>query len=173
MLKYKDYLLPKLNIKNYSTVYEMLKTSCGKYKDKTVFQKKTKNGDYKKITYGEFWEISDKLAKFLKSKGVNSSKKIGIMGENRPEWGVSYLSIMKTGATIIPIDAQMGLEDLQFVLNHSETEILFISKNKFKNVLSKHLKQCKKLKLIVLMDETKIKNPKVVSWNEAIKKGEK
>ena len=173
MLKYEDYLLPKVNVRNYSTVYEMLKTSCEEYKDKTVFQRKTKNGDYKKITYGEFWEISDKLAKFLKSRGANSSKKIGIMAENRPEWGISYLSIMKTGATIIPVDAQMGLEDLQFVLTHSGTEILFISKNKFKNVLSKHIKKCKKLKLIILMDETKIKNPKIFSWNGAIKKGEK
>src|SRR5262245_16630296 len=43
----------------------------------------------------------------LEREGVKPGDRVGLQGENRPEWGLAYLAILETGAVVVPLDAQL------------------------------------------------------------------
>jgi long-chain acyl-CoA synthetase len=47
------------------------------------------------------------FARLLQSHGVRPGSTVGLMGENRPEWGLAYLAILEAGAIVVPLDMQL------------------------------------------------------------------
>jgi len=67
------------------------------------------------------------VAHGLVNIGVDEKSKVAIMCENRPEWIVSYLSIVTTGSVAVPIDALLGEVETEHILKHSETGTVICS----------------------------------------------
>ena len=103
------------------------------------------------ITYSELNNAVNIISHGLAEIGVNSSSKIAIMCENRPEWIVSYLAIVTTGAVAVPIDAVLGEVETVHILKHSGTQVIICSMRTY-DVISRVLSEVDTLQKIIILD---------------------
>ena len=170
MLTYEDYLIPE-HIPPYATLHEMLRESCRRHAGKTAFQMRAGDEGYRQVTYGRVWEATEALGKFLLSVGITSNDKVAVESENRPEWAIAYFAIMKTKATIVPIDAQLAFADVDFILDHSETSVLFISRSIWDRVWKDRLAAHPRLKSVIVFDPVETNDAKVRLLDRCIEEG--
>ncbi|MDZ4662138.1 MAG: long-chain fatty acid--CoA ligase [Pseudomonadota bacterium] len=77
-------------------------------------------------TWGEFFHETEKLAAALNSLGINKSDKVAIISNTRPEWAVADLAILGLGAITIPIYPSNTAEEIEYILNDSETKLVIL-----------------------------------------------
>ncbi|MGO4773923.1 AMP-binding protein, partial [Flavobacterium sp. W22_SRS_FK3] len=113
-------------------------TDVGYPKDKTVVDlfteqvKRTPNAiavvfDGKEWTYRELDKISNQLAHYLLSINTNNSTPDIIIGVvlDRSEWLIiSFLAILKSGSSYVPIDSSFPEERKMYIINDSNCSII-------------------------------------------------
>ena len=83
--------------------------------------------DYKGdgLTYGE---VAEKIAEFhilFEQLGIKQGDKISLIGKNSTNWVIIYLATITYGAVIVPILADFKPHDIQNIVNHSDSIVLF------------------------------------------------
>jgi long-chain acyl-CoA synthetase len=68
------------------------------------------------------------FARLLAEMGVGRGSRVGIQSENRPEWGPAYLAILETGATVVPLDPQLGRHEVGEILAAAEACFCVVSR---------------------------------------------
>ncbi|HXS83623.1 MAG TPA: AMP-binding protein [Methylomirabilota bacterium] len=56
----------------------------------------------------------------LEREGVRPGARVGLQSDNRPEWGLAYLSVLAAGAVVVPLDAQLREQELGELLATAE-----------------------------------------------------
>ncbi len=79
---------------------------------------------YRKMTYRELQEQSDRLACYLQSLGVGSETLVGICIERSLEMVVGLLGIIKAGGAYVPIDPAYPQERMNYILQDTKLSIL-------------------------------------------------
>ena len=111
----------------YTDLKDMLKKSKEKFGDKTAYILKTeKEGEFKNITYREFIDQVDSLGTKLVDMGLKG-KRISVIGENRYEWGVAYLSVVTGTGIVVPLDKALPANEIESLILRSEVEAIFYS----------------------------------------------
>ena len=81
-------------------------------------------------------------------------KRIGVIGENRYEWELAYLSVVCGVGIVVPMDKSLPANELEEVIERSEVEAIFYSK-KYEEVIKKiKYSEKNKLKHLISMDTT-------------------
>ncbi len=153
----------------YKTIPEVFFETANKHPNKTCFLYK-KEGVYFPITYKEVGNQIKILASALQKFGINKGDKIAILSENRPEWAISDLAIMLTGAITVPLHATFSPKAICNTLKHSQAKILIVSNSDFLNKVLLGQKYLKKLEKIIFLEKlTAIQKEnltkKVFDWN--------
>ena len=149
---------------------DMLNRTKEVYKDNIAFKIREKEGEYKEITHGRVRDMIDSLGTALITLGMQG-KRIGVIGENRYEWEISYLSVVCGVGTIVPFDKSLPENELKRLIERSEVEAIFFSK-KYEETLKKFvLEGTGKLKHLISMD-SKTHKKGIYSWPELIEIGE-
>ena len=104
---------------------EILDNSVREHRDVTAVQWLEKREVYGE-SYGELWERIGRIRRGLQGKEMKG-KHIALIGSSSPEWIESYLAVITGGSVAVPLDAGMPAEDLEELLNRSDSEALFIS----------------------------------------------
>lgn len=86
------------------------------------------------LSYGDCGSKIMKLHHVFKALGINKSDKIALIGKNSANWGVIYLAVLTYGAVIVPVLPDFKTEDLHFITNHSDSQLLFIEEALFPSV---------------------------------------
>jgi len=107
------------------------------------------------ITFAELNNAVSIIAHGLAELGAGRDNKIAIMCENRPEWVVSYLAIVTTGAIAVPIDAALGEIETGHILKHSEARTIICSLHCYE-VVSRILSELDSLHDIIILDRNVI-----------------
>ncbi|WP_244327688.1 non-ribosomal peptide synthetase [Roseibium sp. RKSG952] len=81
------------------------------------------DGD-RKITYAELDAESNRLARYLISKGIGAEKRVGVCLERSLELVVSVLAIFKVGGAYLPLDLASPEKRLAFVLADAEAKLV-------------------------------------------------
>jgi long-chain acyl-CoA synthetase len=115
-----------------NTVYKLFFKSAVEFKDNIVFHYFEQT--WKRITYNELLKNTKGVASFLTQKGIEKGDRIAIVSENRPEWCIAYLAISLSGGVAVPIDAQLGPDDIRNLLTDSESRLVFHSSRTEENV---------------------------------------
>ncbi|NIM15215.1 MAG: amino acid adenylation domain-containing protein [Candidatus Aminicenantes bacterium] len=76
------------------------------------------------ITYGVLNEKADRLAYFLKEKGVLADSIVGIMVERSVEMIIGIFGILKAGGAYLPIDTGYPQERIDYMLKDSKAKVL-------------------------------------------------
>ncbi len=79
------------------------------------------------LTYGEVAQQISKLHILFEQCSIKKQDKIALIGKNNSNWAITYLSVVTYGAVVVPILQDFNSNDIQYILNHSETKLLFIS----------------------------------------------
>ncbi len=86
-----------------------------------------RQGRYQFITWNEFASQVRRLALALHVQGVGRGDKVAILSENRPEWAFADLGILSLGAASVPIYPTSSVKETQYILEHAEVKIAFVS----------------------------------------------
>ena len=114
---------------------DMLNKTKNIYGEKPAYKIKQEEGKYKIITHKQVREMVDALGTALIDLGLKN-KRIAIIGENRYEWEIAYLSIVCGTGIVVPLDKALPENELESLIERSEIEAIFYSK-KYEEVLTK------------------------------------
>ena len=84
--------------------------------------------DYQGITL-QFHDVARKIEKvhiLFENSGVVKGDKIAICGRNSAHWAVAFLAALTYGAVAVPILHEFNGEQIQNIVNHSGSKLLFI-----------------------------------------------
>lgn len=148
---------------------DMLNKTRELYGDKPGYKIKIGKGQYKTYTHNEIRDMINYLGTALISMGLKD-KRIGVIGENRYEWELAYLSVVCGVGIVVPMDKSLPANELEEVIERSEVEAIFYSK-KYEDIIKKiKYSEKNKLKHLISMD-TDIHEEGIYSEKELIEKG--
>ena len=78
-------------------------------------------------TYERIQDMAEQAAAQLRERGVVPRDRVALMSENRPEWGISYFGILKAGATSVPLDKELSLNEVVNLLAASSAKVAVFS----------------------------------------------
>jgi len=143
----------KLNdVPKISHIQEMVLRSADVYKDKLALED-LQNYPISKTTYSQLKENILKFGKALKSLGLKERTHIALIGENRVQWSISYLTLMCFNYVVVPIDKNLTENEILNIIYESDTEAVIFS-DSFSNLFTENKSVLKKLRIFINMDET-------------------
>jgi len=150
---------------------DMLNKTKELYGKRPAYKIRISENNYRIITHNEVRESIDSLGTALIDIGLKN-KRVAVIGENRYEWGVAYLSVVCGTGTIVPLDKSLPVNELEDLIRRSEVEAIFFSK-RYEGIMSKiKLSENNKLKHLICMDFEENKEG-VYSQQKLIEKGKK
>ncbi|MEE0912536.1 MAG: AMP-binding protein [Paludibacteraceae bacterium] len=91
----------------------------------------------KSYTYQQVGEEILKLHILFKELNIAPNDKIALVGRNTPEWAITFIATITYGAVIVPILQDFHADDVQHIVNHSESKLLFLSDSHWENLNEK------------------------------------
>ena len=86
------------------------------------------DGQWVKTSTQEYLDKANAISRGLLRLGVNKNDKIAIISSNnRTEWHITDIGVLQTGAQTVPMYPTISAEDYQYILNHSESQYVFVS----------------------------------------------
>ena len=165
---------------DYKNVKEIIKDAVSKYPDCVAFTIKNKNGknvSYKKITYKELNEDINAFGTALLSIGLKG-KRVAIIGKNRYEWILSYITILNGVGIAIPLDKGLPEQEIITSLQRSKADVIIFEENMADLMKKIKDENITNLKTFILMDNIEkydfLNIPKLIEkGKEEVKKGNK
>ncbi len=109
----------------------MLKENLVKYLEDSLRDNwnKLSLSDYKgcEHSYKEVAEQISRIQLTLELSGIQKGDKIALIGKNSTNWGIIFVSIVAYGAVAVPILPDFLPDDIQHIVNHSDSKLLFSS----------------------------------------------
>ncbi len=135
---------------------EMIARSANRYPDRLAVRiKDARTKKYREYTYSEMLSAIKKIGNFLKSQGIKKGDIVGIIGENRPEWIISYFAVLWIGGVVVPLDSRAKEAEIRHILQHSEAKAV-IASPVYLDMILEIKENCRKkiFSLVVSMDES-------------------
>ena len=150
---------------------DMLNKTKKIYADKPAYKIKLENGEYKTFTHDEVRNMVDSLGTALINLGLKG-KRIAVIGENRYEWEIAYLSIICGTGIVVPLDKSLPENELEELIERSKVSAIFYSKKYEDSIKKIKYRENNDLKHLISMD-LKCNSEGVYSQEELIKMGKK
>ena len=154
---------------------DMLNKTKSIYKDRPAYKIRIGDEKYRIITHEQLRKMVDCLGTALCDLGLKG-KRIAIIGENRYEWEIAYLSVTCGTGVVVPLDKALPENELENLIQRSNIEAIFYT-SKYEEALKRiQVKNKNNLKYLISMDleeDRNIDEIKIFSQNSLIKKGQK
>lgn len=82
------------------------------------------------LTYTQFDELANRLANFLRARGVGPGSTVGILIDRSVPMYVSIVGALKTGARYVPIDANAPRDRIEYIATDAGVDVLLTSRQK-------------------------------------------
>jgi len=79
--------------------------------------------------YAEVGRCIYYMQKLFAKCGIKKGDKISLIGKNCAEWAIAYQAIVTYGAVVVPILPNFTPNDVQHIINHSDSVMLFANKS--------------------------------------------
>lgn len=135
---------------HFRTLPEMLEASAQKFEQKLCYLI-PRGGTIYELSYREVIDYVKKLGAYLKELGIGKGDHVAVLGENRPEWGISFFAVSWVGAVAVPLDARANIQNHKFILSYSSSKALIASESFIESIRSSH-SELKELEHIISMD---------------------
>jgi len=117
------------SVYTYKDLLEMFDAATKHHRNRTAMRLlptdgKSRVGEPTRYTYADLQDLSARIAAALRERGVQPGDKVMLLSENRPEWGMTYFGILKAGATVVPVDSQSTVDEVQNLLGYSDTRAI-------------------------------------------------
>jgi len=136
----KKWVFPKMEeigrpkpkrVYTYRNLMEMF-DAVTKLHENRIAMRMERKGEMEEYTYGDLRELVTRCATFLNSNRIHAEDRVGLLGENSPEWGITYFGIIKSGATSIPMDKDLTTDEILNLLIAGKAKGMILSKRYFR-----------------------------------------
>ena len=161
---------PLYKVEKITDLKDMINKSVAKFSDRPAYVFKTeKKEEFKEITYKQLKNDIDSLGTALINLGLEG-KRVAVIGENRYEWGVTYLAVVNGTGTIVPLDKALPENEIESLIIRSGVEAIVYS-NKYNEIMN-DLKEKKNtdLKYFISMDLDESENG-IISFKKLLTRG--
>lgn len=141
------YQVPKI-----SSIQDMVLQSAKKFGTKIALEDLNPT-PINKASYSELLDYVLRFGAALKELGVKERTHIAIIGENRVQWALSYLTCMCFNYVVVPIDKNLTTNEIMNIIHESDSEVIIFS-GSFSSIMAEGRNFLKKLKFFISMDET-------------------
>jgi long-chain acyl-CoA synthetase len=135
----------------------------------------TRAGDHwVAITWGQFGQGARRIASFLIDQGIRPGDHVAIWANNRAEWHSADAAILLIRGCPVPVYQTLSAEQAQYVLNHSESAVLFVENEALLARVLEQRDQLRHLRRVVVMEGVEIPSPDgfVLPWQHALAAGD-
>jgi long-chain acyl-CoA synthetase len=94
-----------------------------KFGERVFAQRRLASGEFAGVTYSQLYDDVVQLGAALAKMGVRPGTPVGVIGENRYEWAVTYLAATGGGAVCVPLDPQLKEKELAGILKKAKVEV--------------------------------------------------
>lgn len=129
-------------------VFDILELYKTQYKKEDILCAK-ENKQWKKYGSEEFIHHVNWVSYALLALGLTDKDKVAIISNNRPEWNFCDFGCQQANIVTVPIFPTISHHDLQFILNHAEVKVVFISDKSIYAKLSEMEKDIPSVKHII------------------------
>ena len=157
-----------LEIKNLK---DMLNKTGKLYAEKPAYKIKVEEGKYQIYTHKEVRDMINNLGTSLINLGLKG-KRIAVIGENRYEWEIAYLSIVCGTGIVVPLDKSLPANELELLIERSDIEAIFYTKKYSDIIQNIRYSEKNKLKHLISMDNDE-NFEGIYSQKELIREGKK
>ncbi len=145
---------------HYNTLRDIYSESRENYRERPAFSLHNREI----LTYSHVSQRVEDLIEILNRAGIRSGQKVALLGNNMPNWSVSYFAVTASGRVVVPILPDFTAFEIINILDHSEASAIIVS-SKLEYKIHKHISD--KLPLIIRMDDlTPVKMPDGVAYVE-------
>ncbi|MFZ5946884.1 MAG: AMP-dependent synthetase/ligase [Stygiobacter sp.] len=144
---YNLYDVPRID-----TIQEMILQSAKKFGPKLALEDLNET-PIKKLTFRELLEKILLFGSALKELGLKERTHVALIGENRTQWSLSYLTLMTFNYVVVPIDKNLTPNEIINIIHESDSEAIIFS-GSYASLLAESKNSLKRLKKFICMDET-------------------
>jgi len=141
-----------MNLENFNNLIELFFYQSEKQDPKSIFLQWLNPNNKKNFTWEETKINIFKLSKIIKNN-VKEGDRCLLVSENRPEWFISDLAIMLSGAITVPAYTTYTEEDYKYLIEDCEPTVVIVSNNDMLKKLNKIINEKKFIKKVITFDE--------------------
>ena len=104
-----------------------------------------------RIDYAGMQSRVNQLANALQSMGIERGAAVAVMAVNCPQYVEAYYACAKAGAVFVPLNYRAKREELEYMLNASETQALFVG-GRYLDLVAGLKPQLEKVREFVCLD---------------------
>jgi long-chain acyl-CoA synthetase len=82
-----------------------------------------------RVTYQELHARAAATAARLWARGARPGHRIALAGKNHPDWAIAYFGVLRTGATVVPMDPDYAAAQLGNVLRASNARLAMLDES--------------------------------------------
>ncbi len=116
-----------MNYNSYRSLPAMFFQQAERFGEKPFLWVKL-GGSYQSVSWAAAAHNVRRVARGLRSLGIGSGERVGLVSENRPEWIIADLAIMSAGAITVPAYVTHSIEDHRHVFADSGARAVIVSK---------------------------------------------
>lgn len=155
----KLYDVPKI-----TSIQDMILQSVSKYPNNLALEDLA-DTRINRLTYSQLLDLILRFGSGLSKLGIKERTHIALIGENRVQWGLSYLTAACFNYVIVPIDKNLSSNEIFNIIHESDSEVV-IHSDSFSSLFS-DTDALKRVKHYINMDILTEKNG-VYSMTEII-----
>ena len=124
-----------MDYSNLDNLYELFELQSKNYNKKKFLHSINADKSLNTFSWKDVSEKTILISNFLRNQGVVKGDRVMLVSEGRPEWMISDLSILRTGAVTVPNYTTYTQKDFEFVLNDCRPKGLIVSNYKLYKVI--------------------------------------
>jgi len=151
------------------------------YPNEAALSIKDASGNWQTDSWSELYSSVLSVSRSLLAYGIVKNDKVSIYSYNRKEWNISYIATQLVNGVAVGVYHTCSSNEVEWIVGNSESKIIFLGNNPNDNGekekmpnhrLIEVLDKLPKVELVVAMNDIELlEHPKIISWDEFIKKG--
>jgi long-chain acyl-CoA synthetase len=134
------------------SIQDMLVQSSRKFGSKIALED-LNSTPISKLTYRELLDHVLRFGTSLKNLGLKERAHVAVIGENRVQWAITYLTAMCFNYVIVPIDKNLTTNEIMNIMHESDSEAIVFS-GSYAGIMAEGKSSLKKMKFFICMDDT-------------------
>ena len=140
------------SVPTITSIQDLITQSANKYGDKLALED-LNDTPIPRLTYGGLLKNILKLGAALRSLGIKERSHVALIGENRVQWALSYLTLSYFNYVIVPIDRNLHENEILNVIHESDAEAVIFT-SQYEQIFVEAHSSLLKVKHYISMDPT-------------------
>ena len=171
MLKNYNHNYPMKDVRYTPNMKVVLEDSINKANEfgQDVAFRYRKGAEIIDVTFEQFYLDTKYVGSAFTEMGFKKGNKIAMIGPNSYEWITVFVSVLNSEAVFVPVDKELPIEEIAYVINDSDTDVFFYA-SVYDEKIKANMELFKNVKYFVNLD-AKEDDGQFLSYRKLMEKG--